>query len=339
MNASGEPGSAHALLAPMFAGMMAEVRAAAARAAAARRRRPPRAGEVATVEDEDAEAIHDFRVALRRLRTLLRIVRSHYGKNRIAAVAEDLKHLADTTGAVRDEEVLRETLGALDLDAPSRAALAAWIERRRRQERSRRGAATRELRGAVGDARSGAAGVERPLERLARRIAKGPRHDHGATALAREALQRARDDVLAHAGADPADALAMHLLRIRFKRLRYTAELFAPALPPEAARIARAAAKLQKRLGELHDADEALVRVGRAWGLPAAAREATLAALRNSRARLAERARGDLVSELSSWLPTSGADEARAAHAPRAAARVESSDDPGAPGSRGDGAA
>jgi hypothetical protein len=79
---------------------------------------------------EGDEAVHDFRVALRRLRTLLRPARWIYGKKRVRRIADGLRAFAATTGELRDQEVLRETLGALALGDDVRAAVEAWLARR-----------------------------------------------------------------------------------------------------------------------------------------------------------------------------------------------------------------
>jgi CHAD domain-containing protein len=132
------------------------------------------------------------------------------------------------------------------------------------------------------------------------------------------------------AALDAADGEAMHTLRIRFKRLRYTAELFGPllertgtdagagadagtdagagtgrdgTLAADAPRLwargvaadAKHAARMQKRLGELHDIDVALQRTARAWGLDAATRAALAEALRAARQRAATKALEDLA--------------------------------------------
>jgi len=56
---------------------------------------------------------------------------------------------------------------------------------------------------------------------------------------------------------------AQHNMRIAAKRLRYVLEIFAPCLGEEA-KAARGAAKhLQSVLGDLHDCDQMLTKVGR----------------------------------------------------------------------------
>ena len=303
----GPEGAARDLLVPLLDAMIRAVRAATARVVSSGRKR--RAAE-ASAEDPggDAEAVHDFRVALRRLRTVVRIVRDMHGRKRMRKIGEDLKRYADATGALRDEEVLRETLTALEVTPRTRQALAQWMERRRRQELSRRSGVVTLLR-EDGSAPRALVRPPMPLQasladtlaRLEKRLARGGA-DVSALDLALASMSRARRDVREHAAATPADAEAMHTLRIRFKRLRYTAELFAPVLADAAAAV-RGATKMQKRLGELHDLDEALLRVSRAWGLSPRHRATVLAALRAWRGRAAERARTDVAAEIGSWLP------------------------------------
>jgi CHAD domain-containing protein len=243
----------------------------------------------------DPEAIHDFRVALRRLRTALRPARRVFGKRRLQEIAAELRRFAQASGALRDEEVLRETLGELPLAAGTAAELRLWLGRRARQERARRRGVAALLRAPDGpDGPS----LGSALSHLERRIGRPRRGDLPLAELGRAAALEAHAGVLALAGSGTADGAAMHALRIAFKRLRYTAELLAPALGEGAAAVAKASAKMQKRLGELHDVDEALVRVARARGLPDPVATALRRALLRARREVAARARRDLGEEL-----------------------------------------
>jgi CHAD domain-containing protein len=113
--------------------------------------------------------------------------------------------------------------------------------------------------------------------------------------------------VVAFANGDPSDALAMHALRIRWKRLRYTAELFSEVAEKDSSEaqslneLSKRAARMQKRLGELHDFDEAIVRLRRAWGMQAEARTVVLRALAAARVKSAQRAHAEVTAELASW--------------------------------------
>lgn len=262
------------------------------------------AGEHGPGHEPDPEAVHDFRVALRRLRTLLRPARSVFGKKRLRSIAEGLRDFASATGALRDEEVLRETLAALELDGDSRAAVDAWLSRRAQREQEAR-AQVRALllrdrsgkKGARDDAGSEAPRLAPHLDRLERRVTRRKTKKLRAEKLARRTVAEALDRVRALATRDPEDSAAMHALRIRFKRLRYSAETFAPLLGERAERTAKSASRLQRRLGQLHDLDEAIARMSDAEGLEPAQREAVVGALRAERGRVARRAIEELSVE------------------------------------------
>ncbi|WP_437781371.1 CHAD domain-containing protein [Sorangium sp. So ce1097] len=274
--------------------------------------------------EPDVEAVHDFRVALRRLRTLLKPARRIYGKRRLRPVADGLREFARATGTLRDEEVLRETLTDLELGDEARAAVDAWIARRSQREHEARAYIVALLRrdrpgGApvAGDAGApqtdAPAGkrlrLERYLARLERRVSRRKKaRRRGAEALARRAIGDALRDVRALAATDPSDGAAMHELRIRFKRLRYSAETFAPLFGERAERTAKSASRLQRRLGQLHDVDEALAQVRGAEGLPPDERAAVTDALGAERARLAGKATDELAQELAT-LATLWSDE------------------------------
>jgi CHAD domain-containing protein len=284
--------TAHELLAPTLRDLLAKVRAAAARASATAAT-PARAAA-----GYDAEAVHDLRVALRRLRTLLRPARAIYGKRRLRAVADELRRFAQATGIVRDEEVLHETLGELELPRRTRRALDAWIRSRGRHERELRKTAVDFLvSGADAPAKPSLEAALTALEASVRPRRKGKQ---SAASLARSALDAAIAGVRASGAASPkaTDPAAMHALRIREKRLRYTAELFAEVLPGESSRLAKDAARMQKRLGELHDLDQAIVVVLQARDLPRPTRPVVLQALRAARAALAEHLQGDLAAAI-----------------------------------------
>jgi CHAD domain-containing protein len=260
---------------------------------AAVRRESARVGSAGGASDP--EAIHDFRVALRRLRTVLRPARALYGKRRLREIGDELRRFAQATGALRDEEVLRETLAGLDLPGPARARLDAWLVQRSRQERARRRQVSA-LIASVDPHPAGEPTLGDALAHLERRLGRR-REDLGASALAEAALEDASAGVAALLGGSASDIAGMHALRIRYKRLRYTAELFAPILGERATALAKGAARMQKRLGELHDLDEALARVRRARALSSPTRATVGRALHAARTRRSAAIARDLVDE------------------------------------------
>ena len=282
--------TAHALIAPAVSEHCDRIREAAGRVAATA------AGQARGSAGYDAEAIHDLRVGLRRLRTLLKPARALYGKRKIRAAGDELRRFAQATGIVRDEEALHETLTSLELPRRPRRALDAWIRARGRRERELRQAAVELL--TTPEGAQALPSLDHALTALESCIRPHKKAKRSAVDVAREAIDAAILGVREAAALAPstADAAAMHALRIREKRLRYTAEIFAEVLPGEAARLAKDAARMQKRLGELHDFDEAIAVILQARSLPRPARPLVLQALREARARLAERLRDDVAA-------------------------------------------
>jgi CHAD domain-containing protein len=106
--------------------------------------------------------------------------------------------------------------------------------------------------------------------------------------LARASVERARARVEKLRDVMTSNAEGLHQLRIAYKELRYASELLAEALPADLAAMAEAAARFQKRLGEIHDVDVAIATLERAR-FDAGARATVLADLALLRARRIER--------------------------------------------------
>jgi CHAD domain-containing protein len=233
----------------------------------------------------DGEAVHDMRVAIRRIRTLLRLARPVYGRFHADSVRLAFARLQQATGDLRDEEALYETLAALGVEDP---VFAAWQERRRSRDRQLRNQVIQTIRSGE---------LHRPRRMLHALLALpvDPNNNLHLTRLARRCVARGVKDVESRRDVPPDDVQRMHELRIAYKKLRYAAEFFAVALPPELAALAEVAARFQKRLGEIHDVDVALVSIGRARGLPEATRVRVLAALREERTRKVKKYLGELA--------------------------------------------
>ena len=223
----------------------------------------------------DEEAIHDLRVAIRRLRTLLKLARPVYGRFYADAVRAAFTVVHRSTGALRDEEVLDETLESLPCASP---AFLAWKERRRARERSLR-------RSVVGRLEKGDLTRARRLLSALLTLPVRPNRDRPAAKLARRSIDNARRGVERLRDTPVDDAVRLHELRIAFKELRYAAELLSDALPSDLAAMAEPASRFQKRLGEIHDADMAILALSRARGLDPTTRAEVLTALTALRAK------------------------------------------------------
>jgi CHAD domain-containing protein len=221
----------------------------------------------------DDEAIHDMRVALRRLRVVLKLARPVFGRFHVDLIRASLTRVHRASGALRDEEVLVETLSSLSVRS---LELRAWIARRARREKSLH---------AIVDARIRAGDLRRPLRMLDALVALpvAPKRRSDVRAFARIAVLHARRDVDDQRDASTDDAGALHELRIAYKRLRYTAEIFSGVLSLDLAALAEPAARFQKRLGAIHDLDVAHLVIVRARNLDARIRRNVIRAIANRR--------------------------------------------------------
>ena len=271
-----------------------ERRAAAVEVAAARV-----AASSSAKDTHDPEAIHDYRVALRRLRSVLRPLRRRWGRKHVEALETELADEAAATGELRDEEVLRETLSELECSPETTVALATWARGRARREAGLRARAVRDATRARGE--DGALGAT--LRSLRALITSPPKHALDDEALARRALDDAQRTIARRAAhARPDDGEAMHRLRIAMKRARYSAELGEELGLAATEPVRDGAARLQKSLGRLHDLDEARARMGRAYGLDRAARFELTGRLERAREKLAKRLARSLDDDVSTLL-------------------------------------
>jgi CHAD domain-containing protein len=230
----------------------------------------------------DDEAIHDLRVAIRRIRTLLKLVRPIYGRFHTDAVRDAFTQLHRATGAMRDEEVLEETLA--DVDVP---AFTPWRTRRKARERALR-------RGVVAHLKTPELPRARTLLEALIALPVKPARDKDLAKFARRVIERARGGVESRRDTPTTDVVGLHELRIAYKELRYAAELFAEALPTDLAAMAGPAAKFQKRLGEIHDLDMALMTIRRARGLALETRALVIEKLEAERAKAIGKYEGEM---------------------------------------------
>lgn len=195
---------------------------------------------------EDPEALHQMRVACRRLRAFLREAGAMLVPEWVGPLREELRWLGDETGAVRDLDVLRQRLSdeiaSLDAaDARGGAGLIRALEAERAGLRTTLLAALRSERYlrllAALDAAAREPGIADPavsLEEVARDAWKG----------LRKAVQGL--------GQEPSDE-ALHGVRIKAKRARYAAELVAADGAKRVRRFIKRAKNLQDLLGEYQD--------------------------------------------------------------------------------------
>jgi CHAD domain-containing protein len=256
------------------------------------------AARLRLADPADSEALHDFRVGLRRLRSCLRAYRAYLKDGVPKKLARKLRRLARSTGPGRDAEVQVEWLRGRrpHLAAHHRAALA-WLLVRL-EERMREAYA--EL---AGEVESGFAAVE---EELRTRLSVYRAEIHLDPAAPRSTLGEATAGILRRQVAEleshlarveePEDEEEAHQARISAKRVRYLLEPFAGEIA-EAGPLVKRFKALQDLLGELHDAHVLEVELAEALRTAAAERagkllEISLAEAPDERLLRAERRRG-----------------------------------------------
>jgi CHAD domain-containing protein len=252
---------------------------------------------------DDEEALHDFRVGLRRLRSCLQAYARELGASIPKQLARRLKRLAEATGSARDTEVQIEWLRAqAPVLAPHQRAGLRWLlgklEARKAKAYGRieERAAVRfdelavELRERLSVY---TAEVHLDRDEPERRETLGG----AAAAILAKDVAEVRDRLAAIGGPD--DVTRAHRARIAAKRLRYLLEPLAEELgevEPAAKPLIKRIKGLQDLLGELHDAhvleDELADALAAAAGERAAALyAATLAEVPDDRLLRAERRR------------------------------------------------
>ncbi|HEX5616162.1 MAG TPA: CHAD domain-containing protein [Acidimicrobiia bacterium] len=211
-----------------------------------------RAHEPDVLAGHDPEAVHQARVATRRLRSDLRTFRPFLEREPAGELRAELRWLGAELGAVRDAEVLTERLRRHVAGVPADHRLAlepvfARLERRWIDARA-------DLLETLHSARHEALG-----ERLARWHADPPRRgraDRRARDVLPPLVERPWGKLAAAVralGPEPAD-VDLHAVRILAKRTRYAAEAIAPVAGARMRHLGRRLADLQDVLGEHQDA-------------------------------------------------------------------------------------
>jgi triphosphatase len=204
------------------------------------------------------EPVHQMRVAVRRLRSAIRVFRDAVRCPSVDAADAGLKALASRLGPTRDWDVfVTETGAKVGAAFPTERkvhGLLAAAERRRH-------ACHAELRAYLHGAEFRRLGVElaclaggdawqATLGEVERNELASPLNDFARVVLHRrlERLVQLDDDI------ETLEPAALHAIRIRAKRVRYAAEIFAPLYPGKPTkRFIRRLGTLQDRLGALND--------------------------------------------------------------------------------------
>jgi len=202
--------------------------------------------------DMQPDAIHDARVAVRRLRSDLRTFEPLFDAEWSRELRERLRRLSSVFGAARDADVLLDEVAVYASSLPE-------IDRRDLGPALAPLRAHRE-RGYAGVAASLAEPQYIDLLDALVSAAQSPHFNPRALEAARDVAAELHAPVwkklrkrVAKAGSLPSDS-ALHRMRIKAKNARYAAEALAPVCGAEAAKLAACLEALQTELGAQHDA-------------------------------------------------------------------------------------
>jgi len=189
----------------------------------------------------DADAIHDVRVAIRRLRQCLNVFAPLFPFRASKKLRKRVRQLLKAAGEVRNLDI------AIDLLKKARLARAGPLISAIREDRVKSEKAFALALAKLDD--SGIAGKWRAK-------LTAPTHQPGLTedykktlpAMAAEFFEAGERAADASAGAD-----TLHQFRIKTKKFRYTLELFAPVYGATLDKRMRVLRNLQQRLGDIND--------------------------------------------------------------------------------------
>lgn len=196
---------------------------------------------------EDEEALHDFRVALRRLRSVIRAYKTYLKGSARKKLRARLKALAASTNAARDFEVQMEWLTKRAPELDAEAASGAQVLADRLQSRGDGAPRADTLRAEFDPLRES---FRKSLSRLRLRLEGGPSFLSATGALVAETASRLKESF--EAVSSPEDGDKLHRARIDAKRLRYLLEPISAEVP-EARALVKEMKTLQDTLGELQD--------------------------------------------------------------------------------------
>ncbi len=192
------------------------------------------------------EAVHDLRVAIRRILAWIAVRDALLGPDRRLREARlPLKALMSPLGKLRDAHVKRDWIRRLlpEGDEPSYLyAVQVASDVLRWEARVRVSLGTQSARRLRLSFPKGAGGLGGQLE---------------AAILAPDLLGRLEREVSRHLAAalDPAHPEALHRMRLAFKKYRYTAEVLLPLFPKATEETAKRLHDFQTLLGTIHDCD------------------------------------------------------------------------------------
>ena len=199
-------------------------------------------------EEFSEEAVHELRVATRRLLAQFTLLASVVPSADLEKARRALKRRLAALGDLRDAQVQRAFIDQKAADFPELVLLCSWLERRER----------RLVKSAAGEVkRFKTRKLERWISTLRASLAANTRTARAQgrlCLLVLGATARAFADAVERRQAiDLADLRTVHRTRVAFKRFRYMVESLSPAITGLSKRQLRDLAYYQRRMGIIQD--------------------------------------------------------------------------------------
>jgi CHAD domain-containing protein len=202
------------------------------------------------------EAVHDLRVATRRLISTLDLVGSILPDADLRKTRRALKKQLDMFGPLRDVQVQLLTIDKMLPSFPELREFDNFLVKRERKLMQRLGIELQRVK--AGKIRKGIAVATRQLEALL----DTPTVQQERWIDAIQAVETTFTRVVERQqGIDPTDSATIHRLRVAFKKFRYMVEALAPMLDLVSRKQLKAMNAFQGSMGDIQDADILLTSV------------------------------------------------------------------------------
>ena len=192
------------------------------------------------------EAVHDLRVATRRLLAVLEMVRAVEPRPRVKKARRMLKAQLDALDDLRDTQVMLATTSATVTDLPRLQLFQEYLRKREKK-------LLREARTSIRKLKT--AGLKKKLSRCRMALEENFTGRKGTADLLSavdQAYARARQ---AYGEIDAADSASIHHLRVRFKKFRYMVEIVHPVMKGYPEMNLKLMHAYQSRMGSVQDAE------------------------------------------------------------------------------------
>ncbi len=204
-----------------------------------------RAQRKACRQEFSEEAVHDLRVAARRMLALIEALRGALPHPRLKKLRRDLKLQLDSFDALRDTQVMLADISEHIAQLPELSALQQFLQKR---EKRLLHSAQKQIEGFQTDA------IARRIHKTRQMLQNNPSDALSARLLG--AVDDAYQTVIQRYGlVDPSQPASIHRMRVAFKKFRYMVEVIHPLLPGFPTNLLKRLHDYQTAMGDIQDVE------------------------------------------------------------------------------------